>query len=283
MTIKVSPGLLANTAVTAGTYGTANTIPQFTVDAQGRITSAVSLTPSSIGGDALTDGTITNAKLVDGTITAAKITDGTITNAKITNSTITGAKLAAGAANTNLGFTPYNSTNPAGYNTGTVTSITASSSPVSGLSLSGGNITTSGTIGLTGSLSLTSSQVTTALGFTPYDNANPSSYSTAGLGVGQSWADRKANRSAGTDPDTAPVYTNNTGKPIQFYLVVYGATAGTNVSSLSVWINGVIMGPTMTINFGQQFYSPVFTVPPGHTYKVVQYRDNQVAYWYELR
>jgi hypothetical protein len=31
--------------------------------------------------------------------------------------TISGAQLASGAANTNLGFTPYNSTNPSGYQT----------------------------------------------------------------------------------------------------------------------------------------------------------------------
>jgi hypothetical protein len=64
----------------------------------------------------------------------------------------TGATTAA-AALTALGA--YPSANPSGYtsNTGTVTSVAASTTPVNGLSLSGGTITGSGTIGLTGTLS----------------------------------------------------------------------------------------------------------------------------------
>lgn len=50
---------------------------------------------------------------------------------------------------TALGFTPYNSTNPAGYtsNTGTVTSVNLTA-PAAGITVSGGPITTSGSITL---------------------------------------------------------------------------------------------------------------------------------------
>ena len=72
-----------NSGVTAGVYGGSNSIPQVTVDASGRVTNLTTVTPS-------------------------------IPTTQLTG-TITGAQLASGAAVTNLGFTPYNSTNPAGY------------------------------------------------------------------------------------------------------------------------------------------------------------------------
>ncbi len=70
----------------------------------------------------------------------------------------------------------YDASNPAGYttNVGTVTSV-GGTGTVSGLSLSG-SVTTSGNLTLGGTLSLTSGNVTTALGYTPYDATNPSGY-----------------------------------------------------------------------------------------------------------
>lgn len=43
------------------------------------------------------------------------VTDGTITESKIADGAVSTAKLATGAAVGNIGFTPYNSTNPSGY------------------------------------------------------------------------------------------------------------------------------------------------------------------------
>jgi hypothetical protein len=40
MTTKVTSSVLANTAVTAGTYGGSTAIPVITVDSQGRLSSA---------------------------------------------------------------------------------------------------------------------------------------------------------------------------------------------------------------------------------------------------
>lgn len=79
--------------------------------------------------------------------------------------------LTSGMVTTALGYTPYNSSNPSGYtsNTGTVTSVSGTGT-VSGLTLTG-TVTGSGSLTLGGSLSLTSGQVTTALGYTPFSSA----------------------------------------------------------------------------------------------------------------
>jgi hypothetical protein len=72
--------------------------------------------------------------------------------------------------------TYYLASNPSGYttNTGTVTSV-AGTGTVSGLTLSG-TVTGSGSLTLGGTLTLTSGQITTGLGFTPYNSSNPSGY-----------------------------------------------------------------------------------------------------------
>jgi hypothetical protein len=62
MTTKITPSVLEDTAVTAGTYGSASQIPSVTVDAQGRVTSATQ-TAVSINTNQLTAGTIADARL----------------------------------------------------------------------------------------------------------------------------------------------------------------------------------------------------------------------------
>ena len=97
MTTKITSSVLANTTVTSGTYGGSTQHSVVTVDAQGRITYAANATPS-----------IANTQIT-GTITSTQI-------ASITSTQVTTA----------LGFTPYNATNPNGYQTssGSVASAT---------------------------------------------------------------------------------------------------------------------------------------------------------------
>lgn len=69
---------LANTSVTAGTYGSSNYVPTFTVDQQGRLTSAgeTEITPSGIGAISQVDGTtdqITTSQA--GTVVTVAIAD----------------------------------------------------------------------------------------------------------------------------------------------------------------------------------------------------------------
>jgi len=109
---------ITNTGVSASTYGSASSVPVLAVNAQGQITSA---SASSIA------------------IAASQVTSGTFTVVQGG----TGATDAATAL-TNLGA--YPASNPNGYtsNVGTVTSINLTAG--TGISVSGGPITSSGSI-----------------------------------------------------------------------------------------------------------------------------------------
>lgn len=109
---------ITNTGVSASTYGSASSVPVLAINAQGQVTSA---STSSIA------------------IAASQVTSGTFTVAQGG----TGATDAATAL-TNLGA--YPASNPNGYtsNVGTVTSINLTAG--TGISVSGGPITSSGSI-----------------------------------------------------------------------------------------------------------------------------------------
>jgi len=107
---------LANTAVSAGSYGNASTVSQVTVDAQGRVTSAanvaIAISNSAVSGlgtmstqnansVAITGGNIT---AVTGNVVTA-IPNGSVTNALLQNSTATlgNATITLGSTTTTVG------------------------------------------------------------------------------------------------------------------------------------------------------------------------------------
>lgn len=128
-----------------------------------------------------------------GTVTSVDITPGTgisATGGPITTSgsiTVTNTAPDQVVTLTQAGTTTITGTYPnftissADQYAGTVTSVSGTGT-VSGLTLSG-TVTGSGNLTLGGTLSLTSGDVTTALGYTPYSAANPSGYISANQSI----------------------------------------------------------------------------------------------------
>jgi hypothetical protein len=83
----VATSTLASTGVSAGSYGSTTLIPQITVDAKGRITSA---TTNAV---ALTTGQVLEANIGALQVTTGKIGDLQVTTGKIGNSQVTASKV----------------------------------------------------------------------------------------------------------------------------------------------------------------------------------------------
>jgi 5-enolpyruvylshikimate-3-phosphate synthase len=166
MSTRVSSFVLANTAVSAGTYGGATQIPYITIDAQGRATAAGNVTPS-IANTQIT-GLITTSQLTNTGVTAKGYgtassvptfvvgADGRVTSVSNTNISISSSAVSGLATSATT-----DTTNASNISSGTLPSGRLTGSYSIDISGNANNIT--GTYG--GSLS--SSQVTTALGYTP--------------------------------------------------------------------------------------------------------------------
>ena len=166
---------------------TAVTANLFTGNLAGNATTATKLqTPASINGvnfDGSADITIAaNANSLTGTSLASNVVSSSLTSVGtlsslnvsggITASSLSGS-ITSGQVTAGLGFTPYNASNPSGY-------ISSSGAPVQSVAGRTGAITLSYS-DISGSYAgtVTSTQVTTALGFTPYNATNPSNFITS--------------------------------------------------------------------------------------------------------
>ncbi len=194
---------ITNTGVSASTYGSASSVPVIAVNAQGQITSA---SASSIA------------------IAASQITSGALA---IANGG-TGATDASGALS-NLGA--YPASNPSGFtsNTGTVTSVNLTAG--TGVSVSGGPITASGSITVTNTapdqvVSLTGSGATTVTGTYPnFTISSPAS------GAGTVTSIDVSGGTTGLTTSGGPVTSSGTITLAGTLGVANGGTGATTLSS----------------------------------------------------
>ena len=138
---------------------------------------------------------------------------------------------ATGSVNGYLTSTDWTTFNNKTGNTGTVTSV-GGTGTVSGLTLTG-TVTTSGNLTLGGTLSLTSLNITTGLGFTPYNATNPAGYTS----------------NTGTVTSITAAADSGSGSAI--------TTSGTLTFSGGTNVTTSVSGTTVTINSTDQYVGTV--------------------------
>jgi hypothetical protein len=263
---------LANSGVTANTYGSSTLIPSITVDAKGRVTLA---STASIIANA---GTLTGTSL-NSTVTGSSLTSvGTITSGTWSGSTIavanggTGVTTSTGSGsvvlNTSPSITSANLTTPI-IGAATGTSLSLSSTLAAGASTFSSTVNVSGATTLTTLTASGNSTLTTlSAGATTLSSANVSGNQTVGGTLGVTGATTlSSSLTAGTSTLTSLSVTNN--ENVGGTLGVTGATTlsstlgvtgATSLSTLTASGNSTLTSLTTT---GAATFSSTVTIPTG--------------------
>jgi hypothetical protein len=224
---------IANTTVSAGSYGSGSSVPTYTVNAQGQLTAA-SNTSISISGSQITSGTIGSSYLTGSYTGITGV--GTLTSGTWNANTIGVGYGGTGATTFTAGYlkasgtTPFttSATIPTTDLSGTISNAQLANSTISGVSL--GNNLFSLTIGtgLSGTSYNGSSAVT-------INNTAPMIYPTSGIpnSTGSSWGTSYSTSGSGTVVPLATGATLN-NPTISNYLSFTSSTAP-SYSQGAVW------------------------------------------------
>ncbi len=184
--------ILANSGVTAGNYGSSSSIPVFSVDAKGRVTSVANnaVTPASIGAVATTAlganngvATLDVTGKVPTTQLPASVLGGMNYQGTWNASTNTPAIVSSvGTKGFYYKVSVAGATNINGNSSWTVGDMIVYNGTVWDL-VQGGSSDVSSVFGRVGAVTLASGDVTGALGFTPYNSTNPSNFISANQNI----------------------------------------------------------------------------------------------------